>query len=160
VIVMNRIAPMIVCKHMTADQQHTRRNVLVTGATLAGAAVGGAALTGCDGGTGGGTQPPPRAKPGQPLVALREVPVRGARSATLPDGEEAIVSRPSASTVAAFSAICTHQGCTVAPQGTELHCPCHGSVFDAFTGQVRHGPAQRPLPAIKVTVTGGRVVTA
>src|SRR5919202_7028884 len=30
----------------------------------------------------------------------------------------------------AYSAICTHQGCTVAYRNGQLACPCHGSVLD------------------------------
>jgi Rieske Fe-S protein len=58
----------------------------------------------------------------------------------------------------AFSAICTHQGCTVQAAGKELRCPCHGSVFDAFTGQVQQGPAQAPLNKVNVSVSGQDVV--
>ena len=61
--------------------------------------------------------------------------------------------------VRAFSATCTHQGCTVgAPDQGRIVCPCHGSVFDARTGQVVSGPATRPLPAVKVVVRDGQVV--
>lgn len=79
-------------------------------------------------------------------------------AATLPDGSPAIVARPSPDTAACFSAVCTHMGCTVEPAGPQLHCPCHGSVFDAATGRVIHGPAPRPLPSIPVRVVDGRVV--
>jgi Rieske Fe-S protein len=58
----------------------------------------------------------------------------------------------------AFSAICTHLGCTVAPAGNQYHCPCHGSVYDAFTGSVISGPAPRPLAKIAVAVESGQVV--
>jgi Rieske Fe-S protein len=59
-----------------------------------------------------------------------------------------------------FSAICTHEGCTVLRSGNRLDCPCHGSVFDALTGAVLNGPAAEPLPRIPVRVTGGKVVLA
>ena len=61
----------------------------------------------------------------------------------------------------AYSAICTHQACTVAYQDGNLACPCHGSVFDPADGAaVVTGPAQRPLPEIPVKVQGGEVVKA
>ena len=61
----------------------------------------------------------------------------------------------------AYSAVCTHQGCTVAYQGGNLACPCHGSVFDSAKGaEVVEGPAPRPLPEIPVKVEGGEVVKA
>jgi cytochrome b6-f complex iron-sulfur subunit len=51
-----------------------------------------------------------------------------------------------------LSAVCTHLGCTVnrAPHG--YHCPCHGSLFDN-QGDVKGGPAPRPLPWFLVTLT-------
>jgi nitrite reductase/ring-hydroxylating ferredoxin subunit len=61
----------------------------------------------------------------------------------------------------AYSAICTHQGCTVAYKDGNLACPCHGSVFDPANGaSVVAGPAQRPLPEIPVKVRGDEVVKA
>jgi Rieske Fe-S protein len=61
----------------------------------------------------------------------------------------------------AYSAICTHQGCTVAYKDGNLACPCHGSVFDPANGAaVVAGPAPRPLPEIPVKVEGGEVVKA
>ena len=61
----------------------------------------------------------------------------------------------------AYSAICTHQSCTVAYQDGNLACPCHGSVFDPANGaSVVTGPATRPLPEIPVKVEGGEVVKA
>jgi Rieske Fe-S protein len=150
---------------MTAEP-HTRRTVLTTGAAVAGAAVGTVALAACGSDMGGqpssnGNQaqaPAPAA--GGPLAKLDDVPVGQAKAVTTPDGKDAIVARPTAGTVAAFSAICTHQGCKVAPAGAELKCPCHGSVFDAMTGQVKHGPATRNLPAMAVKVENGQVVSA
>ncbi len=62
-------------------------------------------------------------------------------------------------TVAAFSAVCPHQGCGVQPAGAELHCPCRNSVFDAATGGVLSGPAGEPLPAIRVRIGGEQTVT-
>lgn len=61
----------------------------------------------------------------------------------------------------AYSAVCTHQGCTVEYQGGQLACPCHGSVFDPAKGaEVVAGPAPSPLPEIPVKVEGGDVVKA
>lgn len=64
----------------------------------------------------------------------------------------------------AFSAICTHLGCSVlADLGEDglIVCPCHGSAFDpAGDGAVRHGPAGRPLPGLPITVDGDGSIIA
>jgi len=70
-----------------------------------------------------------------------------------------VLTRDASGSVHGVSAICTHQGCTVAaPKGGIVSCPCHGSKFDAATGRVLRGPATRPLPAIAVHVQGDQVV--
>jgi Rieske Fe-S protein len=92
------------------------------------------------------------------LVSLDRVP----RGGGLVLGEDKVVlTRPSDDEVHAFSAVCTHQGCTVATvaAGT-IRCPCHGSRFDAATGAVVNGPAARPLPPVEVTVRSGEVFTS
>jgi rieske iron-sulfur protein len=64
----------------------------------------------------------------------------------------------------AYSAICTHLGCTVLPRLSEqgyIVCPCHASVFDpAADARVVSGPANRPLPALPVEVTSDGGVRA
>src|SRR3954454_23988643 len=139
---------------------HSRRTGLTTGATVAGVAVGTVALAACgssDDSKSGTAQAPIAA--GTPLVALADVPVGQAKAAKARDGSDVIVARTSDAAVAAFSAICTHQGCTVAPKGADLVCPCHGSVFNALTGEVKHGPANKPLASVPVKVENGKVVT-
>jgi Rieske Fe-S protein len=70
-----------------------------------------------------------------------------------------VVTRDSSGEVHAFSATCTHQGCTVSSVADgRIVCPCHSSVFDAGTGAVVNGPATRALPAVDVTVRGGQVI--
>lgn len=92
------------------------------------------------------------------LIALADVPVGGAASAKGSDGKPVIVAQPQAGTVVAFSAICTHQGCTVAPDGARLKCPCHGSIFAVADGARVSGQAQQPLAKVEVTVVDGQVV--
>jgi rieske iron-sulfur protein len=64
----------------------------------------------------------------------------------------------------AYSAICTHLGCTVLPRLSEqgyIVCPCHASVFDpAADARVVSGPANRPLPALPIEVASDGVVRA
>jgi rieske iron-sulfur protein len=72
--------------------------------------------------------------------------------------------------VVAYSAICTHLGCTVrfseepmdqAPF-PHIHCPCHAALFDPHRGGiVLGGPAPRPLPQLPVKLNDkGEVVVA
>jgi Rieske Fe-S protein len=56
------------------------------------------------------------------LIGLESVPEGGSASAKL-NGVPILVSRPAVDEVKAFTAICTHMGCTVNPAGAEFHCP-------------------------------------
>ena len=96
----------------------------------------------------------------QVLVALADIPVGGAVSATAPTGEKVILARPTATTAVGFSAQCPHRGCTVAPGGDRLACPCHGSTFATTTGARLGGPAPGGLAPFPVKVQAGNVVTA
>jgi Rieske Fe-S protein len=87
--------------------------------------------------------------------------------AAVPDGGGVVLDKPAVvitrtgSEVHAFSAVCTHQGCHVDKvSGGTIRCPCHGSRFDASTGEVVSGPASSPLPPVAVTVRNGEVYTA
>jgi Rieske Fe-S protein len=133
----------------------TRRTVLLVGAGGAGLAV----LAACSPGGGTADGAPASQSAGKALATLADIPVGEAQSVTLPDGAPAVVARPTADRAVCFSAVCTHQGCTVKPDGAQLNCPCHGSQFNALTGKVLQGPAIQPLPSIPVTVKNGKVVT-
>ncbi len=70
---------------------------------------------------------------------------------------------------AAYSAICTHMGCTVewyphkqfSFDFPHLFCPCHQSVFDIFHGaKVLAGPAPRPLPQLPIMISDNIIVAA
>jgi cytochrome b6-f complex iron-sulfur subunit len=132
----------------------TRRTVLVGGIAVAGTA-GLAALAGCS--TKSSAATAPSATGSSVLASVASIPVGNAVSATL-DGKPILISQPVAGQIVAFTAICTHQGCTVAPAGKEFKCPCHGSVYNAATGAVITGPAPLPLAAIPVKVEAGNVV--
>ena len=54
----------------------------------------------------------------------------------------------------ALSAICPHLGCTIQKTETMFTCPCHGSQFDR-KGNVRNGPATRPMTYLAVTLEAG-----
>ncbi|GAA4832611.1 Rieske (2Fe-2S) protein [Actinomycetospora corticicola] len=136
------------------DPPALARRPLLQGCLSGGAAlVGLGALSAC-----GGPQTTPTVPAPGPLASLDQVPVGGTVVVTSPNGAPVALVRPNAGTVVAHSAVCTHQGCAVSGRGPTLSCPCHGSVFDAATGAVEQGPADRPLPAIPVQIQGQSVV--
>jgi Rieske Fe-S protein len=94
---------------------------------------------------------------GRSLTPLDRVPAGGGLVLT---GPKIVLTRGSGDAVHAFSAVCTHQGCTVGSvDGGSILCPCHGSRFDAQTGAVTAGPATRPLAAVPIVVRNGTVFT-
>jgi Rieske Fe-S protein len=140
------------------------RRSLIRGAALGGAAL--PLLAGCSagddsaaaggssgsdgsggsGGSGGG---------GGTTVAKSDVRVGGG---TILAKDEVVVTQPSKGVFAAFSAICTHQGCTVGKvENGEIVCPCHLSHFSIKDGSNTQGPNGTPAgsvqPLAKKTVT-------
>lgn len=76
------------------------------------------------------------------------------KAETLTDAESPLATDG----IVAFSAICTHAGCTVSgwkPKEEHFLCPCHLSVYDpASGGLVVAGPAPRPLPSLPLRIDG------
>ncbi|MGW5325828.1 Rieske (2Fe-2S) protein [Streptomyces sp. NPDC004014] len=123
----------------------TRRTVLATGAA--------ALATGCGGGGGSaGSSPSPS---GRALASTSDIPEGGGK---IFKERKVVVTQPSKGDFKAFSAICTHEGCTVSEvaDGT-IGCPCHGSRFHIADGSVANGPATRPLPAETIKVEGNSI---
>lgn len=77
-------------------------------------------------------------------------------------GQKAFVAvvRGSGDDLHGFEAYCTHQGCALNPEGPVLHCPCHDSTFDSQTGDVKGGPAEKPLTEVALKVADGKVTRA
>ena len=108
--------------------------------------------------TDGGTEK--QASGGQAIARTSEV-APGSALKFKDSGQPAVLVHLQSGDFVAYSAVCTHQRCTVAYRNGQLACPCHGSVFDAENGaEVVNGPAQLPLPEIPVEVRGGEVVRA
>ncbi|MER5739864.1 MULTISPECIES: Rieske (2Fe-2S) protein [unclassified Streptomyces] len=155
-----------------------RRTVLLAAAALTTATAATTTACGSDDGGGGdgGTESsaPASAEPtgtatsapasapgtagGTPLASTSEIPVGGG---TVFADRKVVVTQPVKGEFKAFSAICTHQGCTVnkVADGT-IDCPCHGSKFSVTDGAVKAGPAPRPLPAEEITVSGETITLA
>ena len=64
----------------------------------------------------------------------------------------------------AYSAVCTHTGCTVEGWNAatlELTCPCHGSKYAAANGaKVLLGPAPKPLAMLPLKIDSGAIIVA
>jgi nitrite reductase/ring-hydroxylating ferredoxin subunit len=92
------------------------------------------------------------------FIALSKIPSDSSVSVKDPTGRILLMTQ-SGGKLTALSSVCTHQGCTVAPDGAKLACPCHGSQF-SLTGEVKEGPATVALHTVAVKVTGGQVSLA
>ena len=57
----------------------------------------------------------------------------------------------------AVSIICTHSGCKVVAEKTELICNCHMSYFSPYDGAAQSGPARLPLTRYEVTERDGKI---
>ena len=92
------------------------------------------------------------------LVAVADVPAGGG---TVVKDAKVVVTKDQSGQVRAFSAICTHQGCTVASvSGGTINCPCHGSKFSISNGSVVAGPAPSALAPVSIKVQGTSIVQA
>lgn len=96
------------------------------------------------------------------VLELSKIAVGETHQFALSNGMPAILFRTKTG-VFAYSATCTHEGCTVSYKGANktLYCPCHGAEFDPFAnGKAVQGPARDPLTNVKVKVEGNWVVLA
>ena len=125
---------------------------------LRGAAVGGVALpllAACGGGGEETTSGGEGSGGGSATVAAADVPVGGG---TILKDQEVVVTQPKKGDYKAFTAICTHQGCTVTKvEGGQIVCPCHGSYFAVADGSVTDGPAKSALPERAIAVSGNAI---
>jgi nitrite reductase/ring-hydroxylating ferredoxin subunit len=98
--------------------------------------------------------------PVQPVAAVDELPVGGAKTFTYPEGSTPrLLVRTGPGGFVAYDQQCTHLQCPVVPKVREgkLHCPCHNGWFDLATGDPIAGPPQRRLPRVLLDVRGGTV---
>jgi len=141
----------------------TRRTALaLAGSSAAVLGLAACSPTGSSGGSdssGSSEATPTTDASGQASVALAQIPVGGSLIVKVDDASDPAVAlaQPEAGKVVAHTAVCTHMQCLVQAAGKELHCPCHGSRYDAFTGEVLNGPATRALASRPVTVSGDAV---
>lgn len=90
------------------------------------------------------------------LATTAEVPVDGGKILT---DKKIVITQPASGTFKAFTAVCTHQGCTVGTvSGGTINCPCHGSRYSIKDGSVVNGPAPSPLAPVAIKVEGTSIV--
>lgn len=143
----------------TNDELHERsspacrRRQLLRAGGVGVAAIGLAACGDSSAGTTGTTTGSGGGSGTATTVAAADVPVGG--GVILPVAK-VVVTQPSAGEFKAFTAICTHQFCTVTDvTNGRIHCSCHQSEFSITDGSVLAGPATSPLAAKTVTDTAG-----
>lgn len=87
---------------------------------------------------------------GEDLGSASDIPVGGGK---VFGDAGVVITQPEEGMLRAFSAECTHRGCTVekVANGT-INCGCHGSRFAIEDGSVARGPAKEPLPKKQVQV--------
>lgn len=158
----------------------SRRKVLLGMAAAGVAAIGGGVVA-CSSDEPSATQPDdtssasttaepptnPDGSEGPSETATAEAPPEGiASTADIPVGggeifedERVVITQPTAGEFRAFSAICTHQGCTVASvRDGVISCPCHGSQYRVDDGSVVRGPAPAGLAPREITIENGSII--
>ncbi|MGW3114553.1 Rieske (2Fe-2S) protein [Streptomyces sp. NPDC001091] len=143
------------------NQPATRRTLLATGAATLAVCCVGCGDDGDSSSAAASTSPGESSSAssgsgdGRALGSVGEIPEGGGKIFT---AEKVVVTQPAKGEYKAFSAICTHQGCTLnkVADGT-VDCPCHGSRFRISDGSVAHGPATEPLAAKEIMVHGNSI---
>ena len=103
---------------------------------------------------------------------LKEVEEKGAVVGKL--AGKKVAAYKAGNEIKAVSALCTHKFCIVEPEFSKpeaptpeadngkppaalaWHCPCHGARFK-LNGEVINGPADQPLPEVKVEIQNGEL---
>jgi Rieske Fe-S protein len=160
-----------------ADDGSSRRTVLQGAAKACGLALAAPVLAACGSSSSKSSTAPAgnASAPGSPADGGASAPASSsaagggsgvsADTADIPVGggkifadARIVVTQPTAGDYKAFTATCTHQGCTVADiSGGDIVCPCHGSRYSIKDGSVVNGPATRALAAKTVSVQGTKI---
>ena len=101
--------------------------------------------------------------PDNAIAAISDLNVGSALSIKLASGDPGILIRTDTDVVCAFSAVCTHEGCTVNYDSgsKELICPCHGARFDPLqNGKAIGGPTRTPLTELPVKISGEYIISS
>ncbi|MBX6313338.1 MAG: Rieske 2Fe-2S domain-containing protein [Isosphaeraceae bacterium] len=101
------------------------------------------------------------ARPGQPVTVAQadELKPNQMKLLRLADGRRLVLGRTESGYVV-FDDHCTHKGGSLADGVMAcgiVTCPWHGSQFDVASGQVKSGPAERPISTYRVEQADGEV---
>ena len=151
---------------MSSERSVTRRRLTATAS--AGLALPVLAACGSDdsgtgsdsstSGSGSGSGGESSASVGTTLARTSDVEVGGA---VFLDEPSVVITQPEEGEFKAFSRTCTHQKCPVTDiVDDQIHCSCHGSLFDMTTGENVGGPAPSPLDEVAITVDGDSITLA
>jgi Rieske Fe-S protein len=88
------------------------------------------------------------------IATTAEVPVGGG---LILAEQQLVITQPTKGEFKGFTAVCTHQGCTVNKVTDTIDCPCHGSMFSIEDGSVVDGPAPSPLAEQALVVRGDSI---
>jgi nitrite reductase/ring-hydroxylating ferredoxin subunit len=113
----------------TTDAGLASRRVVLAGAAGVCAA---AALAACGSSSDSGSSTPTG---GHVMAKKSDIPEGGGK---IFEKEQVVITQPTAGTFKAFTALCTHQACTVTSvSGGTINCPCHGSKYSVTDGSVK-----------------------
>jgi Rieske Fe-S protein len=160
----------------STDADGVSRRLVLRTAAVAGVAAAGVGLAACgssdsssgDSSAGGGSSQTADTGASTPadtgggaaggIAQTADIPVKGGKVVDA-GGKKIVVTQPAQGDFKAFSAICTHQGCTVNQvTNNVIMCPCHGSQYSAEDGSVKGGPAPKALAPVSVKVSGDSIV--
>lgn len=141
---------------MSHEESDVSRRIILRGAALGGVAL--PLLAACGSDTEAAKKPATSdsaADAGMDIATTAEVPVG---AGMIFADEKIVLTQPTEGEFKAFTAVCTHQGCTVTTikDGT-INCPCHGSMYSIEDGSVVGGPAPAALAELKLTVDGDSI---
>jgi Rieske Fe-S protein len=145
-------------EHTAPTGELTRRTLIIRGG-LSALAIG--ALSSCTN-YGNGAAPTQAGSTAASTVAgvtttKADIPVG---SGKIFADAQTVITQPKSGQFKAFTAICTHQQCTVADVTTTINCNCHGSKFSITDGSVVNGPAQNPLAAKTLKASGDKLTVS
>ena len=92
------------------------------------------------------------------VAKVSEIPDGEIRGRKVGDVQIALVNL--GGEIFATSDICSHEHCELHGgymEGSDIVCPCHGSQFDAKSGEVKNLPATEPIKTYEVQIKEGEV---